>query len=82
MQQQTAVEWLIEELHNEMGYGRDLTKSDRKVLDEIIQQAKQMEADQSKANCDIARMQGWSKGYEDGHMEGWGEGQFQVGNLS
>ena len=66
MQQQTAVEWLVEELYNEMGYGRDLTKSDRKVLDEIIQQAKQMEADQSDRDYN----QGFSDGYNEGYDKG------------
>lgn len=66
MQQQTAIEWLIEELHNEMGYGRDLTKSDRKVLDEIIQQAKVMEADQSDRDYN----QGFSDGYNEGYDKG------------
>lgn len=59
---QTAVEWLVEELYNEMKYGRDLTKNDRKVLDEIIQQAKAMEKEQIKTSffegtCD------WTKPY-------------------
>lgn len=54
MAQQTAVEWLVEELYNEMKYGRDLTKNDRKVLDEIIQQAKDIENKQIEKAIDDA----------------------------
>ena len=38
----TSIEWLIKELKNEMGYGRDLCKSDKRVLDEIVNEAKEM----------------------------------------
>ena len=43
MKQQTAVEWLIDELRVEMGYGKDLGRSDQRVFDEVIEQAKAME---------------------------------------
>lgn len=39
---QTAVEWLVDELKNELGYGVDLGKSDQRVLDKIIEQANKM----------------------------------------
>jgi hypothetical protein len=46
MAQQTAVEWLINELKMEFGYGKDLGRSDQRIFDEINQQAKAMEKEQ------------------------------------
>lgn len=65
MAQQTALQWFRQEL---------LKRDFDVTIQEIYEQAKQMEADQSKADCDIARMQGWNAGYEDGRMDGYGEG--------
>ncbi len=48
MAQQTAVDFLVKELRIEMGYGRELTKSDQRVFDEIIEEAKAMEKEQLK----------------------------------
>ena len=42
MSKQTAVEWLTNELKNELGYGADLGKSDQIVLDKIINQANEI----------------------------------------
>lgn len=39
----TAIDWLINELKTEFRYGIDLGKSDRRVFDEIIAEAKQIE---------------------------------------
>lgn len=64
MEQQTPVQWLALRYHHRQGY----------LSQEDIEQAKQMEADKSKADCDVARMQGWSKGYDEGHDEGFSKG--------
>ena len=60
MAQQTAVDWLIKELIIEMGYGSDLSRSDLKVLNEIIEEAKEMHKkehaktwDKSMENLDV-----------------------------
>jgi len=48
MSKQTAVEWLLDELMTELGYGRDMTRIDNKrILDEIKKEAKAMEKQQS-----------------------------------
>lgn len=59
-EQQTPVEWLALRYHHRQGY----------LSQEDIKEAKQMEADKSKADCDIARMQGWSEGYDEGLYDG------------
>jgi len=49
MKQQTAVEWLLDELMTEMGYGRDMSRIDNKrILDEITKEAKEMEKEQHR----------------------------------
>ena len=60
----TAVEFL-EKICKDRGYH---------LMEEYFYQAKQMESDKSKADCDVARMQGWNKGYEDGLDEGFSKG--------
>lgn len=56
MKQQTAVEWLLDELMTEMGYGRDMSRIDNKrILDEITKEAKEMEKEQKKLMFDCGR---------------------------
>jgi hypothetical protein len=43
MSKQTAVEWLIEELKNELGYCVDLGYTDQIVLDKILNHYKEIE---------------------------------------
>ncbi len=70
MTQQTALEFLKDRLESIL----ELYNSEWDKVYQAFEQAKQMEADQSKANCDVARMQGWSKGYDEGHDEGFSKG--------
>ena len=56
MKQQTAVEWLLDELMTEMGYGRDMSRIDNKrILDEITKEAKEMEKEQKQFIFDCGR---------------------------
>jgi len=57
MKKQTAVEWLLDELMTEMGYGRDMSRIDNKrILDEITKEAKEMEKEQMIAFAnDVSR---------------------------
>ena len=77
---QTAVEWLNKSniVICEMLLSDKISETQYEQLINCfsinLEQAKQMEADQSKADCDVARMQGWNKGYEDGHDEGFSKG--------
>ena len=56
MSKQTAVEWLIEELKNELGYCVDLGYTDQMVLDKILNHYKEMEK-QNMADK-------WQEGYD------------------
>jgi hypothetical protein len=56
MSKQTAVEWLIEELKNELGYCVDLGYTDQIVLDKILNHYKEIEKEQ--------RAEDWQLGYD------------------
>lgn len=62
MQQQTAVEWLIEQIKSDQN---QKAKSASEWM-EIFEQAKQMEANQSDLDYNQGYSNGWSEGYDKG----------------
>lgn len=57
---QTAVEWLVYELKNELGYGVDLGKSDQRVLDKIIEQVNKIFEHQIIDAFEKGKLDGWN----------------------
>ena len=54
---QSSIEWFIEEIRNEMRYGKDLSTRDRMFYEDIMEEAKAMHKEEI--------LNAWDAGYDE-----------------